>query len=158
MFEEGSPISDLSLSTATLPPLPVYTCICQMGYYQVLITQPVLFTRSNTTFHVKIHSLFCLSFLQCKKKKRGGEGQIKSRAYFCHLLGVSTKPNGSIFGIPQINLRKMVRLKGRHMYPFCQLITDSPYEGRYSLLYRTPGMQVLQLMLKDIKSSNGPYL
>lgn len=158
MFEEGNPISDLSLSTAALPPLLIYTCICQLGYYQVLITKSVLFTRSNTTFQCE-NLYSSLSFiLTMQKKNKGGRGQIKSRAYFCRLLGVSTKPNGSVFGVPQINVWKMVRLKGRHTYPFCQLIADPPYEGKYSLLYRTPGMQVRQLMLKNIKSSNGPYL
>lgn len=127
------------LSPLPSPPLPIYTHIYQPDYCQVLITKFVLFTRSNTVFQCEnlYSSPFFILTLKSNKKKKG-VGKKKQNS-FC-LLGVSSKPSGSIFGIPQINLWKMVSLKGRHMYPFCQLITDPPYEGKYSLLYRPPSM------------------
>jgi len=51
---------------------------------------------------------------------------------------VNTKPNGSIVGIPQINVGKMVRLNGRRTYPFCKLITDPPLRGEMLSFVQNP--------------------
>lgn len=60
----------------------------------------VLFTKTENIFQYEnLYSSFIRTTQKRVKKKKG-------RTQFCSLLGVNIKANGSIVGIPQINVKE----------------------------------------------------